>query len=58
MEFTDLQKLCLKHRVGVEELHRKTGIPVSKLRAMLSGKAKIDDMRESQFMDIFRNADG
>ena len=58
MEFTDLQKLCLKHRVGVEELHRKTGIPVSKLRAMLSGKGKIDDFRRAQFMRIFEEMNG
>jgi predicted transcriptional regulator len=58
MEFTDLQKLCLKHKVGVEELHRKTGVPPSKLRAMLSGKTKIDDFRRVQFMRIFEDIDG
>tara|TARA_R100001086_G_scaffold48382_1_gene21334 strand:- start:419 stop:610 length:192 start_codon:yes stop_codon:yes gene_type:complete len=58
MHFTTLQKLCLKHHVSVEELFRLTGIPPNKLRAILSGKKKIDEMRADHFERIFEEIDG
>ncbi len=58
MHFSILQQLCLKHRVSVEELHRMCGIPQNKLRAMLSGKKKIDEIRSDIFERIFEDIDG
>lgn len=58
MHFSILQKLCLKHMVSVEELFRITGIPPTDLRAMLSGKKKINEMRADQFQRIFDEIDG
>ena len=44
--------------VSVEELFRITGIPPTDLRAMLSGKKKINELRAEQFQRIFDEIDG
>ena len=37
----DLQQLMLKHRVSINELFLKTGIPVNKIKGYLTGRRTI-----------------
>ena len=38
---TELQQLMLKHRVSINELFLKTGIPVNKIKGYLAGRRTI-----------------
>ena len=39
----ELQHLMLKHRVSINELFLKTGIPVNKIKGYLTGRRAIPD---------------
>jgi len=39
----ELQQLMLKHRVSINELFLKTGIPVNKIKGYLTGRRAIPD---------------
>ncbi len=43
MKNTELQTLCLKHRLSVEDIFRMTGVKPNDIRGWLSGKRKIPD---------------
>ena len=43
MKNTELQTLCLKHRLSVEDIFRNTGHKPNDIRGWLSGKRKIPD---------------
>ena len=43
MNNIELQTLCLKHRLSVEDLFKSTGVKPNDIRGWLSGKRKIPD---------------
>ena len=43
MTSNELQTLCLKHRLSVEDVFRSTGHKPNDIRGWLSGKRKIPD---------------
>ena len=43
MKNTELQALCLKYRLSVEDIFRNTGHKPNDIRGWLSGKRKIPD---------------
>jgi len=43
LKHTELQTLCLKHRLSVESIFRNTGVKPNGVRGWLSGKKKIPD---------------
>ena len=43
MKNIELQTLCLKHRLSVQDIFTKTGVKPNDIRGWLSGKRKIPD---------------
>jgi hypothetical protein len=51
----DLQQLMLKHRVSINELFLKTGIPVNKIKGYLTGRRAIPDNLSDRIKQIGEN---
>ena len=51
----DLQQLMLKHRVSINELFLKTGIPVNKIKGYLTGRRAIPDDLSDRIKQIGEN---
>tara|TARA_Y100001972_G_scaffold13538_1_gene14322 strand:+ start:279 stop:482 length:204 start_codon:yes stop_codon:yes gene_type:complete len=51
----ELQHLMLKHRVSINELFLKTGIPVNKIKGYLTGRRAIPDDLSDRIKQIGEN---